>query len=175
MFSQRIRILFSFQLPIFATSIAAGWEATFAACNRGGKLLSLEDRKETSIGICHVLAALPNDQQQTSLMALALASIACLEAMMERAESLGTTWEEKEISPILDRASDEIIVLVTTARAFTEARSKQNQGDVSKRFTFVEPSLAVLERAWPTISIAASKYCFHEVSTRNRWNYSHLG
>ena len=95
--------------------------------------------------------------------------------MMERAESLGTTCEEKEISPILDRASDEIIVLVTTARAFTEARSKQNQGDVSKRFTFVEPSLAVLERAWPMISIAASKYCFHEVSTRNRWNYSHLG
>ena len=137
--------------------------------------MSLEDRKETSIGICHVLAALPNDQQQTSLMALALASIACLEAMMERAESLGTTWEEKEISPILDRASDEIIVLVTTARAFTEARLKQNQGDARNRFAFVEPSLAILERAWPTISIAASKYCFHEVSTRNRWNCSHLG
>lgn len=126
--------------------------------------MSLEDRKETSIGICHVLAALPNDQQQTSLMALALASIACLEAMMERAESLGTTYEEKEISPILDRASDEIIILVTTARAFTEAISKTNTGDNCGRLPFVEPSLMVLGRAWPMISIAASKYCFHEVS-----------
>eukprot|EP00531_Pseudo-nitzschia_arenysensis_P016816 CAMPEP_0116149818 /NCGR_PEP_ID=MMETSP0329-20121206/19184_1 /TAXON_ID=697910 /ORGANISM="Pseudo-nitzschia arenysensis, Strain B593" /LENGTH=1473 /DNA_ID=CAMNT_0003646225 /DNA_START=439 /DNA_END=4860 /DNA_ORIENTATION=- len=141
-------------------ALGAGWEATLAACNRGGKLLTLDDRKETCIGICHVLAALPTDQQQTSLMALALASIACLEAMVERADSSG--GDQKKLSPILDRAADEIVILVTTARAFTEAISARNPGNESGRTAFVEPSMMVLGRAWPKISIVASKYSFHD-------------
>lgn len=140
-------------------ALGAGWEATFVACNRGGKLLTLEDRKETCIGICHVLAALPKDQQQTSLMALALASIACLEAMVKRADSIESNGENGTISPMLDRAADEITVLVTTARAFTEATSP---GIESGRYSFAEPSMMVLRRAWPTISIVASKYSFHD-------------
>ena len=112
-----------------------------------------------------MLAALPNDQQQTSLMALALASIACLEAMVERAQSMGSTGEKSTLSSILDRAADEIIILVTTARAFTEATSKLNSGIGSARAPFVEPSMVVLERAWPTISIIASKYSFYDVSS----------
>jgi hypothetical protein len=126
--------------------------------------LTLEDRKNTCIGICHVLAALPKDQQQTSLMALALASIACLEAMVERADYMGSTWDKRTLSPILDRAADEIIILVTTARAFTEASSTTNLGTGSGRASFVEPSMVILKRAWPTISTVASKYSFHDVS-----------
>lgn len=109
-----------------------------------------------------MLAALPADQQQTSLMALALASIACLEAMVERADSSG--GEEKKFSPLLDRAADEIVILVTTARAFTEAISTINSGNESERTSFVEPSIMVLGRAWPKISAVASKYSFHDVS-----------
>ena len=99
-------------------------------------------------------------------MALALASIACLEAMVERSDSIGTTGEQKELVPILDRAADEIVILVTTARAFTDAISAINSGNESNRNAFVEPSMMVLGRAWPTICTAASKYSFHDVSER---------
>jgi len=143
-------------------ALGAGWEATFAACNRGGKLLTLEDRKDTCIGICHVLAALPKDQQQTSLVALALASIACLEAMVERAESVGFVDEKGSLELILDRAADEINILVTTASAFTEAIANANTDSEGCRGTFVEPSMMVLRRAWKTITIVASKYSFHD-------------
>ena len=123
--------------------------------------MTLEDRRDTCIGICHVLAALPKDQQQTSLVALALASIACLEAMAERAESVG---EKGEVESILNRAADEIIILVTTATAFTEAIASANMGSRSCTGTFVESSMMVLRRAWKTITIVASKYSFHDVS-----------
>ena len=149
---------------MFQIFIKAGWEATFAACNRGGKLLTLEDRKDICIGICHVLAALPKDQQQTSLVALALASIACLEAMVKRAESVGSNKEKGTLESILDRAADEIIILVTTARAFTEATANERMGAESHRDSFVEPSMMVLRRAWPTITTVASKYSFNDVS-----------
>jgi hypothetical protein len=97
-------------------------------------------------------------------MALALASIACLEAMIERAEYMGPDAEEGMLSPILERVADEIIILVTTARAFTEAICSENPGAADSRITFEEPSMMVLGRAWPTIAIAASKYSFHDVS-----------
>mmetsp|Transcript_21105 Transcript_21105/g.44790 ORF Transcript_21105/g.44790 Transcript_21105/m.44790 type:complete len:1046 (-) Transcript_21105:2179-5316(-) len=142
-------------------ALGAGWESTFAACNRGDKLLTLEDRKNTCIGICHVLAALPKEQQGTSLMALALASMACLETMVNRADSTSSTEKEPTLSLILDRAADEIIILATTARAFTDASSAVPLGVGNGRASLVEPSMTVLRRAWPTISILASKYSFH--------------
>ena len=151
-------------MHVFISCFTAGWEATFTACNRGGKLLTLEDRKDTCIGICHVLAALPKDQQQTSLMALALASIACLEAMVERTNSMASTEEKALLPPLLERAADEIIILVTIARAFTDALSTINLGIGSVRTSFVESSMMVLRRAWPTISIVTSKYGSHDVS-----------
>lgn len=149
---------------LFFLSIA-GWESTFAACNRGGKLLSLEDRKNTCIGICYVLAALPKDQQQTSLMALALASIACLETMVKGVESLAFSTENKTASSMLDRAADEIIILATTARAFTDATSTLSRGIGNDRDALVEPAMTILRRAWPSISTVASLYSSHDVST----------
>jgi len=126
--------------------------------------LTLEDRKDTCIGICNVLAALPEEQQQTSLMALALASIACLEAMVKRADSIGSMADTKELSPVLNRAADEIIVLVTTARAFTDALPSTDSESNRDKASFAEPSMMILRRAWPTISIVASKYSFDDVS-----------
>ena len=111
-----------------------------------------------------MLAALTKDQQQTSLMALAIASIACLEAMVKRADSITSTKEKVTLSPILDRAADEIIILATIARAFTDAMATAATGVGNGRASFVEPSMAVLRRAWPTLSIVASKYSFHDVS-----------
>ena len=122
--------------------------------------MTLADRKDTCIGICNVLAALPEEQQQTSLMALALASIACLEAMVKQADFADT----KELSPVLNRAADEIIVLVTTARAFTDALPSTDSESNRDKASFAEPSMMILRRAWPTISIVASKYSFDDVS-----------
>ena len=129
------------------------------ACNRSEKLLTIEDRKDACIGICHVLAALPNEQHKTSLMALALASIACLETMSERANA-NNLDEKVALTAILDRAADEIIILATIARAFKDALSAADGTDAA---FLAEPSIVVLRRAWPTISIVASKYSFHDV------------
>mmetsp|Transcript_22212 Transcript_22212/g.61835 ORF Transcript_22212/g.61835 Transcript_22212/m.61835 type:complete len:1475 (-) Transcript_22212:116-4540(-) len=143
-------------------ALGAGWESTFAACNRGDKLLTLEDRKNTCIGICHVLAALPKEQQRTSLMALALASIACLETMTKRADAMMSINEKTILPLVLDRAADEIVVLATTARAFTDAASTAPLGVGNGRISLAEPSMVVLRRAWPTISILASRFSFHD-------------
>jgi len=157
-------------------ALGAGWEATFAASNRSGrKLLTLQDRKDTCTGICHVLASLPQDQQQTSLMALALASIACLEAMVKRAVAVTyCTTTTSSLAAILERAADEIVILATTARAFTDASTTRTTMGVgssseshsscvsSSRASIVMPAMTVLRRAWPTISMAASKFSFND-------------
>jgi hypothetical protein len=101
-------------------------------------------------------------------MALALASIACLEAMVIRAADCSNTASATlpaTLPATLDRAAHEIIILATTARAFTDAVSAMTLSGVgsSGRPNIVEPSMTVLRRAWPTISIAASKFSFHDV------------
>ena len=57
--------------------ITGGWEASYAASNRAG-ILTCEDRQELCIGICHVLASLPDNQRSKSLLALAMPSLDCI-------------------------------------------------------------------------------------------------
>lgn len=101
-------------------------------------------------------------------MALALASIACLEAMVIHAVDCSNS-ASATLSATLDRAAHEIIILATTARAFTDAVSTMALSGVGRsgRPNIVEPSMTVLRRAWPTISIAASKFSFHDVRKKS--------
>ena len=53
-----------------------------------------------------------------------------------------------------------VLFLATIARGFTDALSAADGTDAA---FLAEPSIVVLRRAWPTISIMASKYSFHDV------------
>jgi hypothetical protein len=148
----------------------AGWEATFTACNQGGQLLTTADRMNLVRGICHILAALPESQRSTSLMALAMPSLGCLDAMIEQAA--GSSQGDPILSAILDRAAAEIMILTAISRAFTDAVSvdtrRERTSDVHA--ALVEPSLAVIRRAWRSVAAVASMYGYHDVSI-----LAHLG
>jgi hypothetical protein len=125
-------------------SLGAAWEASFSACNQSKKWLSLEDRKNIARGICGVLALLqPISQQQTSIVAVAIPSLCCIDAMLVHAENSST---EKGIDIIMDRLSDEISLITTIVTAFPE------------------PATFVCQRAWPTLNRIALKYRNHKVS-----------
>eukprot|EP00529_Nitzschia_sp_RCC80_P003307 CAMPEP_0113519012 /NCGR_PEP_ID=MMETSP0014_2-20120614/43291_1 /TAXON_ID=2857 /ORGANISM="Nitzschia sp." /LENGTH=1102 /DNA_ID=CAMNT_0000416699 /DNA_START=565 /DNA_END=3873 /DNA_ORIENTATION=- /assembly_acc=CAM_ASM_000159 len=122
-------------------SLGAAWEASFTACNRGKKWLSVEDRKEMAHGVCVVLGLLrPIPQQQTSILAFAIPSLCCIDAMAAHAGNAST---EKELDVILNRLSDEISLLTTVVTAFSD------------------PPTFVCQRAWPTLNQIALKYCNH--------------
>jgi hypothetical protein len=153
----------------------AGWEASYAAANQHG-ILSIDDRKAICIGICHVLASLPGDQRDKSLLALAMPSLDCLETMTEHANQAAAAANysdgrsHQQLDAILDRISAEIIIVTTMARAFTDACSINDSSMESGCRTsdghaaIVEPALALVKRAWPSVARAASCYNYHDVS-----------
>ncbi|KAG7342510.1 hypothetical protein IV203_007603 [Nitzschia inconspicua] len=139
------------------TAIAAlgsGWEATFTACNRSGNLVSNDDRKALCNGICYVLASLPEPQHALSLMALAMPMLGCLETMLQRAGECQRDDPQQDAA--LDRASSEMIVLVSLCRSFSNAAAGTNSG------TWSNAALTILHRAWPMITAAASTWSFHD-------------
>jgi hypothetical protein len=126
------------------------------------------------IGLCHVLAALPDNQRAKSLLALAMPTLDCLETMIQYATEASRTGRKEDLAVILDRISAEIIVITTMARAFTDAFSENDSSMGSGCRTsdghaaIVEPAFALLKRAWPCVAKAASSFNFHEVSVQRR-------
>ena len=165
-FSSRADRILIFHISIHNST--AGWEATFTACNRSPSVLTIDGRKSFCTGICYILASLPDSQRATSLMALAMPSLGCLDAMIRNAES---SKDNKEmLSAILDRAAAEIIMLTAIARAYTDADAA-SINTVRERTSDTHPALAgpavmVLQRAWASISTAASSYGYHNVSAQ---------
>lgn len=124
-------------------ALGAGWEASFAAGNRSESRLSIEDRRELAIGMCCVLAFLkPEWQQQTSVMALALPSLCCLDRMLGHT---ATASSKEELDVLLDRIADELLLVTTINTAFCEEATAVNQ------------------RAWPNLNAIASKHSDHKV------------
>jgi hypothetical protein len=150
-------------------ALGAGWEASYAASNCPG-ILNVEDRQALCVGICHVLASLPDNQRGKSLHALAMPTLDCLETMTRHADhAAGSSSSEEELYIVLDRIADEIKVLTTMARTFTNAFYKKDASMESGCRTsdghaaIVEPAFAILHKAWPSISHVASKYNHNEV------------
>jgi hypothetical protein len=148
----------------------AGWEASYSAANNRG-LLTTEDRKEFCIGICHVLASLPDNQRSKSLLALAMPTLDCLETMLQHANQVASVSQE-QLKIILERIAGEIIVVTTMTRTFSDAILVIN-GDTSMesgcrtcdgRAAIDGSSLPILKRAWTSITQVASKYNYYEVS-----------
>jgi hypothetical protein len=156
-------------------ALGAGWETSYAASNCPG-ILKVEDRQALCVGICHVLASLPDNQRDKSLHALAMPTLDCLETMTRHADhaagSSSSSVEQLDI--VLDRIADEIKVLTTMARTFTNAFSMKDASMESGCRTsdghaaIVEPAFAILHKAWPSISHVASKYCHNEVCCVDR-------
>ena len=147
------------------------------------------DRKAICIGLCHVLAALPDNQRAQSLLALAMPSLDCLNIMTQHAQTHSTTAtttttagaagtsHHQQLNLILDRISAEIVILTTMARSFTDAFSMNNNDYSSMQSgcrtsdghaALVGPALDIVKRAWPSIVRVASRYNYNEVSTTFR-------
>jgi hypothetical protein len=132
--------------------------------------LSIDDRKALCIGLCHVLAALPDNQRAKSLLALAMPSLDCLETMIQYAEEATRTDRKEDLVVILHRMSGEIIVITTMARAFTDAFSENDPSMGSGCRTsdghaaIVEPAFALIKRAWPSVVKVANSFNFNLVS-----------
>jgi hypothetical protein len=127
-------------------------------------LLTNDDRIAICTGICHVLAALPEAQRATSLMALAMPVMGCLDNMIQRAESV--VENEQLLDSILERASSEIVVLTALCRAYTDAATTDSSREPTSdtHAALVVSALEVLRRSWDQIGQAAARWSFHEVS-----------
>jgi hypothetical protein len=145
----------------------AGWEASYTAAN-SREIITTEDREAMGVGICHVLASLPDSQRAKSLLALAMPSLDCLEKMLQHANRLvNASWEQ--IDTVLDRIGAEIIIVITMVRSFSEAfLIKESSMEVDRRANKNHAALhglaiPIVKRAWPYISYAASNYNYNEV------------
>jgi hypothetical protein len=148
----------------------AGWEASYAACNRPGAI-SIEDRKALCIAICNVLAALPDNQRVRSFHALALPALDCFEKMSSIANTaIATSKSQNEIDAILGRLADEAVIFTTMARTFTNA-CIANDGSMEsgcstsseRRTTIPQPLLAIVRKVWPSLTHSAATYSHNEV------------
>ena len=142
----------------------AGWEASYSAANTQG-ILSTEDRLAICTGICYILASLPSNQHEKSLLALAMPSLDCFERMLKHANTAAanSSWDQTNV--ILERISSEIMIITTMTTAFTEA-VKKNQSTTlnSKTAAINESAMPILKRVWPSVSSVASSYNYHDVS-----------
>jgi len=150
------------------TALGAGWEASYAACNRADAI-EIEDREALCIAICQVLAALPENQRVRSFHALALPALDCFEKMTARANN-SVEGDNSQIEAVLDRVADEIRIFTAMARTFADACSANNvstetgNSSVSvRRVAIPSQLLVIIRRVWPSIVHIASKYSDNEV------------
>ena len=130
----------------------------------------MDDRQAICMGICHVLASLPDDQRSKSLHALAMPTLDCLETMTQHANQAVTCdapIEQQEV--ILNRVADEISILTVMSRTFTNASSFKDAAMESGCRTsdghaaIVEPAFILIQKVWPSISHVAARYNYNEV------------
>jgi hypothetical protein len=155
----------------------AAWESSFVACNHRRKLLTIDDRKAICSGICHVLSSLPERQRGTSVMALALPSIGCLEAMVTYIGAT-TVDDVTKRKAALDRIAAEIVIVSTIARSFSNAlwsssspsssSANDNDDHLGERYfpPIADTALTILRRAWPSIQEVSTTHLHNEVSER---------
>lgn len=140
--------------------MAAGWEASYAACNRKD-VVTIDDRQAMCVGICHVLAALPENQRIRSFHALALPALDCFDKMTTIAnEAVAANKSKEEIDIILSRVADEILIFTVMARTFTSACYAH---DGSTETAIPVPLLVIIRKVWPSIVHVAATYSNDEV------------
>ncbi len=139
--------------------LGSAWEASYAASNRTG-ILTIKDRVSLCTGICHVLASLPPNQRAKSLLALAMPSLDCLEAMLQHANVTTRQEGDKSIAlkGILERLGSEIIIVTRIAVSFSEAIDAKSSHPPGNHVLVQEPALSILKRSWPLVSMTAAQF-----------------
>ena len=138
--------------------IAAAWELSYSAANRVD-IVTVDDRKAMGEGICYVIASLPDSQRANSLLALAMPSIDCLETMLQHANSAANSSLEQQ-ERILKRVADEIEIVAVLLTGFSQASKMPDQRSAAPLHASTVP---IIQRVWPSISEASSRYSANEV------------
>ena len=152
--AKALNSLLSSNAPHFVSNhaiaaIGAAWEASYAACNTVG-ILTKTDRIYLAQGISHVLGALPANQRQRSLLALAMPTMDCLQQMLQYAASR----QPNDSTASLNRAAEEVAVLTAICTSYSGALN---------RSCMVEDALVLAKTAWPSIVKAATEHSRMEV------------
>jgi len=126
--------------------------------------LSVEDREALCSGICTVLTSLPGDQWVQPLNVLSRPTIDSLELVIKKANGLTTTNisinknTNETLSSILKRGADEIRLLTTMSKTFSNIKSRN--GEISDY-----PSLSLLRGSWPCLTFLSEKYSRYDVGS----------
>lgn len=146
------------------------WEDSYASRSRNDTI-GTDVLIPLSIGICHVLAALPENQRVQSFQALVSPTLRNLEHM----SSVAKASQSPQMASTLSQIADEIRILATMLKRFTNATSTERESmesgcDTSPdRHTPVqEPVLAIVQKGWPFVVNTAANYCGDEVSMHAR-------
>lgn len=126
------------------------------------------------MAICHVLAALPENQRVRSFHALALPALDCFEKMTSIANnSIAADQSQDEIDRILGRVADEMHVFTTMARTFTNAcftndsSMETDCNPPARSVAIPAPLLVIIRKVWPSIIHIAATYSHNEVRNRD--------
>jgi hypothetical protein len=118
-----------------------------------------------------VLASLPENQRVQSFQALVSPTLRNLDRMSSAAKAS----QSPHMASVLSQIADDIRILATMLKTFTNATSSQGESmesgcDTSPdRHTPVqEPVLAIVQKGWPFVADAAANYCSDEVSMHAR-------
>lgn len=146
------------------------WEDSYATRSRNDTV-NTDVLIPLSVGICHVLASLPENQRVQSFQALVSPTLRNLERMSSVAKASQSTHMASALSQI----ADEIRILATMLTTFTKATSLEGESMKSGCDTspdghtpVQEPVLAIVKQGWPFVVNAAANYCGDEVSIHAR-------
>ena len=126
---------------------------------QGSIKISLDDKTALCTGITRVLAALPPEQWQNSLLSLTNPTIECIDALTKAVTSVGSeVAEDQQISQIIEKIGEEVGVLAIAMRTFNNAKSKSSSEQKQRE----SPVFAVLHGVWPYLKHIASTLCYHQ-------------
>lgn len=141
------------------------WEATYAARSRN-EPVDVDAVIALSIGICHVLAALPEGRRVQSFQGLVAPSLQQLERMSSAAKS-----HPSHLPSAIVQLADEIRILATVSKTFANATSSDGDAmesgcDTSpdRHVPVQEPVLAIVQKGWPIVVSTANDFCDNDVS-----------
>lgn len=158
-----------FATPQVLTALAGGWETSYVSANSDDRL-SVEDREALCSGICTVLTSLPGDQWVQPLNVLSRPTIDSLELVIKKANGLTTTNisinknTNETLSSILKRGADEIRLLTTMSKTFSNIKSRN--GEISDY-----PSLSLLRGSWPCLTFLSEKYSRYDTINEALGNF----
>lgn len=114
---------------------------------------NIEEKKALCTGVTRVIAVLPREQWQTSLLSLANQPIALIDNLMKMADQMSSKGGEMiSVTNILENIANEIVVLTIIIRTFNSATEK----NASKAEDIDTSALSLLEKLWSYVELLAS-------------------